>query len=652
VALSIFMLPFSPNPAKSLWSSSIRMTGVMSLVYLWVWFIVLHSVQRRRDHWTFLVWFLNAAGVLVSAIAILEFLGGTGDRTSATLDNPIFLASFSTLCLWLAIWLVTASGKKSLKIAAGLTAVMHLLAVMLSGTRASGLAVFITGFLGAGIFLWRLLANKNKKWLAAIAVLAVAGTLLWTKLGAFLTPPFIQRFSQVSLGADRLTLWLVALEGFFKRPLTGWGPENFEMVFDAFADPTGINWLNTASWNDRVHNQFLEILVGQGGLGFVAYTAVWVSALWFVLSRGARKETARSRSSSTALFLLLVAHAIQICFSFDTPVDAMVFTLALALIGMNAWSNEEASRETSPPKLRFEAALILALFLSWYTNLQTLGQAAAYRQGEDLFLSGSPAHHETIREAITESSSITPDLRLKLVDLLMVAHESQLSPPPEWAGVTKLVAHETIATADLNPLDHRSQLAAAEANRLLGPYDPSATALAVRYAERALRLAPQRSKAQEALGEAHLAQGNLEQATEHFHEALKLTRSDQKNARVHFRLCETLVKAGRTEAAALDCRIAHRLGHDPSLDIRLLPTLVKSLEPGEVPEEFIGYLENLDSLYRTQLSVMTAKSIIYAKAGYADEARLVLSQIRSRETDLANSLSPQIEQLLTAAGVN
>ena len=78
-----------------------------------------------------------------------------------------------------------------------------------------------------------------------------------------------QRFSSLSLADTTVQTRLLSIstgrEGFLERPVLGWGPENYNLVFDKYYNP---KLYPAENWFDHAHNIFLILQQPQasGGL--------------------------------------------------------------------------------------------------------------------------------------------------------------------------------------------------------------------------------------------------------------------------------------------------------------------------------------------------------------------------------------------------
>ncbi|MEX2033359.1 MAG: O-antigen ligase family protein, partial [Candidatus Colwellbacteria bacterium] len=121
--------------------------------------------------------------------------------------------------------------------------------------------------------------EKRKLTLGAIGIsllmLISIGSIFVFKESSFVIGnQILNRIAVVSdltnLGAaeERYLGWAVAFKSFEDRPLSGWGPENYDIAFNEH-----YNFLaaKNESWFDSSHNQLMDVLAEGGAIGLALY---------------------------------------------------------------------------------------------------------------------------------------------------------------------------------------------------------------------------------------------------------------------------------------------------------------------------------------------------------------------------------------------
>ena len=188
--------------------------------------------------------------------------------------------------MFYALWL-WASGEKNLKrnlFYGGLT-LFFLAFFVLSETRGGFIG------LGAAVFAFFIfLAFKlpaTRKWALPllVAFIVISSILVYYRHSAFMQRfPGGRVFDIAFSGATvqtRLWTWGSAWQGFLERPLLGWGPENFTLVFDKYFNPHHyVPGQSSETWFDRAHNVFFDYLSETGFLGLLAYLGMFGVFYW------------------------------------------------------------------------------------------------------------------------------------------------------------------------------------------------------------------------------------------------------------------------------------------------------------------------------------------------------------------------------------
>lgn len=320
---------FGVNPSASFWSNFERGEGGFQIIILGLFFFLSSILLRDWKVWRrFFIFFITASALvmLYGVGAGLDMNGFVGEKFSlnmrfaGSLGNPayigtymLFTAAFALICAFRA---VTKNEKNWFFVIAGLA----VFSSWASQTRGAFLG------LAAALFVSLLfVAYNNQKYkryiLGALGFLVIASGLLMTQRNnpTFQKIPGFRVFT-VSLEEQnakaRLWTWNTALKGFKERPLFGWGPENFSVVFDKYFDHRHYN-LKTGgeTWFDRAHSLYIDSLVATGIVGFLGLLAML--GAFFVVWKKSALLKGISIEERAVLLGLMIMYCVQGFVLFD-----------------------------------------------------------------------------------------------------------------------------------------------------------------------------------------------------------------------------------------------------------------------------------------------------------------------------------------------
>ncbi|MCK6463031.1 MAG: O-antigen ligase family protein [Candidatus Pacebacteria bacterium] len=328
---------FGVNFYKSFWSNYERMEGLITYIHLFAYFIALTALLKTEKVWG---WFLNTTlgvSVIVAVYGVLQLSGALathqGNRLDATLGNATYLAIYMVMHIFLAmIMYFRQSGRAKY----AYLPVVILEAVVLYYTATRGAILGIMGGLLVSSFLIVLFSQSKKLKKVSLAfivgILAVSGAFWLMKDSAFVkASPVLTRFSVISVTErtteSRLNIWKMSWNGFKEKPLFGWGPENYNLVFNKYYEP--ILW-KQEPWFDRAHNVFFDRLTMNGMFGLLVYLGLFGSGI-FAVWRG-KKKGVFSATDAALLTGMFGAYFFHNLFVFDNLASWVLFTVFLAYI--------------------------------------------------------------------------------------------------------------------------------------------------------------------------------------------------------------------------------------------------------------------------------------------------------------------------------
>ena len=401
------------DPWRSFWSSQERTIGVFTFAHFVLLALVISSLQKEL--WQKRLFYSSiATASCVVIVGLLQLQNpnlllneAVGNRPGGTFGNPTFLAGYLLFHVFIALYFLLDkrpheekeesrhrgfNWNLAEKIFLSISLILAVVGIFNAQTRGDilGLAV---GVMALGIFFaifppqrsGKFLGNR-KPYLAVLFILAIFGATFWFTRGSAIWSNFpgLNRFQDISISDQsqlpRLTAYRAAWRGFLDRPITGWGWENFNIVFNKYYDPEVLSLSYQETRFDKPHNVFLEYLVVGGAALALAYLFLIGTFLW-------EAWKGRNILFAQAVTAAAIAYAVRSLFVFDTIGPLLIFFLLLGVT--NKQFRAEAERNAVPANShsRFSASdrrwvfagVLIPIFLViYFININSL--KATYHQ--------------------------------------------------------------------------------------------------------------------------------------------------------------------------------------------------------------------------------------------------------------------------------
>jgi O-antigen ligase/Flp pilus assembly protein TadD len=423
------------DPWRSLFSDLERGFGIVVYLHLAALALVISSLAREilwKKIWyasfgTSLVTVAIAAIQLASPNLLLANDSAAG-RPGATFGNPTFLAGYLLFNIFVAGYFLfsdkTANPRErtfvSITIAAGI------FGVFITETRGDifGLFAGIVVLIALLAFRPPVLAAQSRNvfgrrnfYLLILAILVIlAGGVWFTRSNPVWDHvPGIDRLKDLTLSGEtsdigaRLMATEAAWQGFLARPVTGWGFENFNVVFNTYYNPKVLEYGYAESNFDKPHDIALEMLDAGGILLLLAYLAVLAGGIyeaWKVSQRSVSSSAGGNRLLGQFAAAAVVAYFVRSLVIFDTIGPALMLYLLIGWIDgeyraampgavsatMVATGNKKTDR---PGKINggvFGGALVAAVILVYALNGTAFAAGTlAWTGHQDIQLANDPA---------------------------------------------------------------------------------------------------------------------------------------------------------------------------------------------------------------------------------------------------------------------
>lgn len=260
--------------------------------------------------------------------------GGFRDATIwSSFGNPNHLAGFLVTLLPLGIVAILVERERWLVPVHAVLLMVVAVELLETETRGAWVATAVGSLVTvAG------LTPELRRRLRVAALAGAAGVGVVLGAAVLLTSPtqllsdFASAFdlSGRSSSTQRVELWKSAVEIAVDRPLTGTGPDTFELVFPRYQTATFVEQYGADQRANGPHNVFLNRLTANGVVGLLAFVWVVLAALLLLAQRW-RHASVTDRRILTGLAASVTAFVVQASFNVEQVALTTTFWVVLGL---------------------------------------------------------------------------------------------------------------------------------------------------------------------------------------------------------------------------------------------------------------------------------------------------------------------------------
>lgn len=541
---------FGVDVDRSFWSNFERMSGYMSLVHMFLYFLVAGSMMYGEKLWD-RFFNLSLAAAAVGALYTFAQLAGMitinqgGVRIDGTLGNASYLAVYMLFHVFIAGWMFARTSQKSLRVLYAVLAATFAFVLLQTATRGT-----ILGLIG-GTTLFALYMGiagartypKARVYAGGLlaALVLLGGVFYVAKDTAYVTEhPILSRIASISLeeGSVRFTIWGMALEGVKDRPVLGWGQGNFGDVFDRYYDPA----LHAQEpWFDRSHNIIFDWLVAGGVLGLLAYLALVFSGVYYAAIRPffTRDTSTFSTVEQGLLLGIFGGYFFHNLFVFDSWVSYIFFIALLTLVhtrithASSVMFANTAFDKKVVTQIALPVVAVMLCVVIYVVNIPGIQAAKALAEAQTFARAGMSSEYsagqrqELLREALASyKTAIEHDtfgntqIRENLLQTTRgVLRQSDID-ESILADYRAFTDEQVAALLEEEGDDARVRLFVGSYYRALGDIDHAFAEL-----HNALELSPQKQLILHEIAFTHLQEGNFQEMQEYFKRAFELEES-------------------------------------------------------------------------------------------------------------------------------
>lgn len=655
VGVLVFTMVTGVDFWNSFWSTQERMTGVLTFVHFWAWYLVLAHTFKKWNEWRIL--FLTSVGA--SMLVIMYGLFNLGMPSSVfigSLGNTIYIGSYAGLHIFLALFLLLKEKSILVRLLLPLAIFANVWALLSAGSRGAffSLALAACGYL---LFLLFFVNNKNSRLrmgltIGILALVCAGGIFAFrtpsgTDFGKRYLPPTLARvlYSQ-SHSEDREVLWGIGIRGFLDRPMFGWGWENYRAIYEKHLIPRPY----MDPWYDRSHNQLIDILALTGVFGFCAYLFLWGGLFWSLFQRLKRTDKQRERSAVGIIGAFFLFYFLQNLTIFDSPAPLFIFFFTLACV--TAISTEMQEKKTPDNRGLMEVVpwvvpllpiLVLSLFFSYTLNILPFVKSIEGTKGILLLQQQKKEGLELLQQSLSAQTFINQETMNQVVGdaINTIGDGSTGFTDSEIKRRLFFLIQEAEKQVALHPYTPQNTLSLATLYINSSAYDKSLLVKAEKTLNKALEVSPNRREIYTLLSELALAKGELKSGIAFAQKALTLG-AEKDHPTLHWLLAKMNAGAGKFDETFQELDKAEKMGYDIYHDSVIAKHLAFTLSSKSKNPKALDYIDKAVARNSDDIYFLSYRAIIYKKMGPKDKAEKLFEDLKGRNADAAR----QVKEIL------
>jgi len=539
VALALSVI-FAVDVSRAWWGNQERMNGLFTLLHFFAWFTMTASVLTSWKQWRRILMFEAVLSAIMACVSLLQIpfprllLFPVTNRPGGFVDNPIYMAAYQIFNFFFIALLWLKGVSKSTKIWLALFFVLDLGAFLVAQSRGALVGLF------AGIVVFALayaLMSPGKKTKMTVLGAATVAFLLYGAIFALRNTSLIQgtpleRLTNFQVTTEtRFIAWKIAWSGFLERPLTGWGLDDFHILFNLKYNPKSLEYGYYETWFDRAHNTVLDTLSMTGIMGFITFFGIFAALFWSVI-RAYRKHWIDPQVAGI-LMGLPVAYFVQNLFVFDQPAGFTMSFFMFALVASATAAQftgvkDEGVEEVLTPEGRpvpwfaFGGLMICGAVLVWRFSVLPWTASTTSISSNNFFSAGNYAQAYAL--AKKASTIPTPYLDeqtfLQSRNLISLVDAGTIQKFPQWKDWYQLIKDTNARYLSEHPQNTNPIFVYARFLNSFARFMPEDRVLAEQQYKRALETSPQRQQLLYSLARFYIESGRKQDGYDAFKRAV------------------------------------------------------------------------------------------------------------------------------------
>lgn len=366
----------SIHPPTAVFGKYRRFEGLLSFItYALAYFLVLQHADRpsriKRLAQTFF-W----SGIIVSGYGALQSFGLDAldwgklpfeiNRSFSTYGNPDLLGGFLMFGVFISIGLALAEKNLLWRGIYWFGFLLNAYVVVSAFTRSAWVGGFVGGVLLIIIAIRQEVDWKTEDWVFS----GTAATAVLAAIFASLRNPnqvmnFAARFASIfqfgeGSAKTRFQIWGAAWRAVQDRPIFGFGPDTFRLLFPKYKPVEYVRDAGYLSVADNVHNYPLQLATGIGIPGVLLFFGVMGWAAWRSAPLVFGRDKGGSRMVLAGFWIACAAYLVHLIFGLSVTGSSLLLWISVGAV----LAPTAVSVDVRPPRWGVIAAAVILVFVA------------------------------------------------------------------------------------------------------------------------------------------------------------------------------------------------------------------------------------------------------------------------------------------------
>lgn len=383
----------SIHPPTAFFGKYRRFEGWLSFAnYAVIYFLILQFADRPsriKRIAQVLFW----SGLVVTSYGVLQYLGadplvwGTlpfeANRAFSTYGNPDLLGGFLMFSTFVSMGLALSEKNLVWRGVYWFGTLVSFACIVVAFTRSAWVGGFVGVVVFVAIAIWQRVEWKTEDWVfAAISLFAALVPLFRSLSNPNPVLNFGQRFASIfefgeGSAKTRFEIWDAAMKSVADRPIFGFGPDTFRLVFPKYKPIEYVADAGYLSVADNVHNYPLQLASGIGIPG----VALFYGIIGWAAARSAKVVFVRNGGPDRILlggfWAACAAYVVHLFFGLSVTGTSFLLWLSMAVL----LAPTAVSIEFRPPSWGIAVAAVVAILAMFGVGYQFV-----YMQADQAYL--------------------------------------------------------------------------------------------------------------------------------------------------------------------------------------------------------------------------------------------------------------------------